>query len=268
MAFDSRSGFCISSGPPGPAAPFAPQLCFQTAYVPNQGVSNNAFAWDSLGCGGKGILGDGSLSCEANGNTLGACTFNEECGPTGICDAGRCWSRRNTGGPGQVHSPWTYDAGNPKVVTSLPWEEVQRMARAMGMEKAFQEFAQQYAFGSSMFLVQHKGQTHVATPLNVQYFRQDPQCSTCLKSVWQCDRYADAAKYDAEAKQLHEQCLELRDSFLYDVLLPGGVLVPIMVKMNPVALKAATAALQKCVQHCGDCMPNTPLARGEQGLFY
>ena len=50
-------------------------------------------------------------------------------------------------------------------------------------------------------------------------------------------------------------------------MLPSGVLIPIMIKMNPIAFTAAAAALQKCVQHCGDCQPNTPLARGEFSLF-
>lgn len=234
MAFDSRSGFCVTSGPPGPAAPFAPQMCFQTAYVPSGSVANNAFAWDAL-------------SCRTNGQSIGSCSFDAECGPGAVCDTGRCWPAN------QVHSPWTYSAGNPRVVAQMSWQDVSDAARRMNISKEFNEFAQHYAFGQSMFVVEHHGQRCIATPLNVQYFRQDPQCSTCLKTVWQCDRFRDPAKYDPQSAQLHAACLEMEQSFLYDTLLPNGVLVPLMVKMDPVSLPAAMAALQKCAVQCGEC---------------
>ena len=160
MAFDSRSGFCLTGGPPGPAAPFAPQLCFQPAYVPNGNVGNNAFSWDAL-------------RCQANGDSVGGCSFSEECGPGGTCNAGNCLSI-NCG-------PMTYNSGNPKIVKSMPWEQVNDMMKAMGMEQTFQEFAKYFAFGKSMFLVEHQGQTIIATPLNVQYFRQDPHAQHVSK---------------------------------------------------------------------------------------
>ncbi len=249
MAFDRRSGYCLTGGPPGPAAPYAPQMCFQTAYVPSLAVDNNAFGWQAL-------------SCQDNGNAVGACSYDAECGPGKVCDAGKCWPDP------KVHTPWGYQANNPQVVLDLSWEHVRDLARAMGMERAFSEFASQFAFGKTMFMVRHKGQVHVAIPLNVQYFRQDPQCSNCLKTIWQCNRFRDPAQSDPQAEALYQSCLELQESFLYDTLLPNGVLIPIMVKMNPVALPAATAALQKCVSQCGDCQPNTPLARGDPSLFY
>jgi hypothetical protein len=246
---DSRNGYCLTGGPPGPAAPYSVAVCFQPAYVPNTSVGNNSFAWDAL-------------RCQQNGNAVGACSYSAECGPGAVCDAGRCWPSD------KVHSPWTYDAGNPRVVADMSWEQVSELTKAMGMEASFREFAKHFAYGKSMFLVKHKGQTHVAAPLNVQYFRQDPQCSTCLKTIWQCNRFRDAAQYDSEAKQLYESCLELSECFLFDTMLSSGVLIPIMVKMNPVALPAAIAALQKCVEQCGDSQPFDALARGDPALFH
>jgi len=258
MAWDSRSGYCLTGGPPGPAAPFAPQMCFQPAYVPNIAVNNNAFSLDAL-------------NCQQNGNSVGACSYDAECGTGAVCDAGRCWKKNDTHHSVAAHSPWAYDAGNPRVVANMSWEQVADMMRAMGMESTFLEFAQRFAFGKTMFLVQHKGQTHIAVPLNVQYFRQDPQCSTCLKSIWQCSRYRDASESDPVVKEMYQDCLEMEQSFLYETMLPNGVIIPIMVKMNPIALQAASAALQKCAEQCGDCQPKTPMAMGgpqSEALFY
>jgi hypothetical protein len=273
MAFDTRSGFCLTSGPPAPAAPFAPQLCFQTAYVPNFSVDNQAFSWAGMGCNknkGNGQIGGNqtnscsSGSCIRNGNTVGACQYDEECGPGASCHAGQCWPNN------QPHSPWWYDNGNPRITTDVGWDQVASMMNAMGMTDTFEAFAQKYAFGKSMFIVQHKGQEFLAVPLNIQYFKQDPQCSTCLKSVWQCDRFADASRNgDPEAMKLYHNCIQFQDCFLFDTMRPDGVIIPIMIKVDPVSLGVATAALQKCAMHCGDVLPNTPLARGQvKGLYH
>jgi len=194
---------------------------------------------------------------------VGACQYPEECGPDATCVAGKCWSKS------EPHSPWWYENSNPKVVSDVAWSQVSQMMQAMGMTQQFNDFASKYAFGKTMFIVEHKGQQSLAVPLNVQYFRQDPQCSTCLKTVWQCDRFADAARSgDPEAQQLYASCLQFKECFFFDTMRPDGVIIPLMIKVDPVSFQVATAALQKCVQHCGDCVPDTPMARGETALFY
>jgi hypothetical protein len=256
MAFDTRSGFCLTSGPPGPAAPFAPQMCFQTAFVPNYTVDNQAFAWAGLGCQKNG-------SCIPNSMLVGACQYDEECGPNAVCDNGKCWPKD------KPHSPWWYQSGNPRIVADMSWTQVEKILTAMGMKQQFEEFAKQYAFGKSMFIVEHEGRQSLAVPLNVTYFRQDPQCSTCLQSIWQCERFADGARSgDRESQKLYEKCQEYQKAFFFQTLRPEGVLIPIMVRVDPVSLVVAAAALQKCVQQCGDYVPNTPMSRGETALFY
>jgi hypothetical protein len=167
-------------------------------------------------------------------------------------------------------NPYAYENGQPKVVADLAWETVSQILSGMGLEKEFQKFAEKYAFGKSMFLVKHQGKTHLAVPLNVQYFRQDPQCSTCLKTIWQCNRYRDQAKYDPEAAKMYQACLEFEKVFLYDTVGSSGVVIPIMVKVDPVSLGVASAALNKCAMHCGDVQSNTPLAldNNDFRLFY
>lgn len=245
MAFiNSRSGYCISSGPPSQIGLWGSQMCYQTAYVPRVSTDGDAFAWDSL-------------LCTKNGNTIGACSYDAECGANSVCSGGRCYPT------GVSHDPWAYGAGNPQVVHEMSWNQVSAIMTAMGLEKEFNDMAQKMAFGRTMYLVSHKGQSFVATPLNVQYFRQDPQCSTCLKSVWQCDRFRDSDPL------MYQQCMQLQDSFLFDVNQKSGIIIPLMIKINPVSLQAATAALSKCVMHCGDCLPNTPLSRSDAvPLFY
>src|SRR5579872_4861034 len=121
MAFDTRAGYCLLSGPPGAYAPYTNQTCFQPCFVPNSSVDNQSFAWDAL-------------RCTQNGNSVGACSYSEECGEGAVCDAGRCWRAS------EVHSPWTYANGNPKVVADLAWNQVCDLMTAMGMGKQFQQF--------------------------------------------------------------------------------------------------------------------------------
>lgn len=249
MSFDPRSGYCLTSGPPAPAAPFAPQMCFQTAYVPTNSVGNNSFSW-------------GALSCTKNGNTVGACSYDTECGPGSLCDSGRCWPSA------EAHKPQSYDMGNPRVVGDLSWDQVRDMMTQMGLRSQFDQVVKNVAFGKTMFLVEHRGQSFIATPLNAIFQRQEPNCSTCLKSVWQCDRFRDQAKHDPDAKKTYEACLQMQSCFLFDTMNPKGVVIPIMMKMDPVSIQAATAALQKCSMHCGDCQPSDPLARGSTALFH
>jgi hypothetical protein len=254
-AFDPKAGFCYLSGPPAPAAPFAPQMCFQTAYVPETNIDNHAFAWDSL-------------NCVENHQVIGACSYDEECGPGRICDAGFC---RNAN---QVHAPHGYFSSNPRVLTVLEWNKVRDICKAMGpdAEALFESFAKQFAYGKSLFLVKlpNNGQVFIATPLNAQYFFQEPNCSNCLKTLFQCSRFADKAQYDTASEDKQLTCQQMERAFLYDTLLPNGVTIPIMIKMDPLSLPVAEAALQKCAQQCGGCQPLTPMALyGSQApLFY
>ena len=236
MAFDSRSGVCTRIGPPSFASLYAPQMCFQPAFVPSIAVSNQAFSCRALTCG----LGTASL-LDTKGTDNGSNPFSSR----------------------QPHSPWEYECGNPHIVVDVAWEEVEKIAKCEGWWPQFQEFACKYAFGKSLFLVKYRGEEFLATPLNIVA----PECILCLKTVWQCGRFCDAAKSDPEARKLYECCLEYQNSFFYDTVRKDGTLIPVMIKITPIALKVATAALSKCALQCGNCQPNTPLARGENVLF-
>lgn len=255
MAFDSRASYCKLSGPPAPAAPYAPQSCFEVPYVPNYSNNNSGFSQQAMGCN--------TLSCQPNGQIIGACQFSEECGVNGVCDTGVCWNR------GQAHNPSWYSNGNPRVVADIAWENVEQMFNSMGLGQQFKQIADTMAYGKSMFVVEYKGQQHIAVPLNTVYFRQEPQCGNCLRTLWQCDRFEDAARNgDAQSALLYQKCQQYRDVFFYDTMNLQGIVIPIMVKVDPESLQVARAALQKCNQHCGDYSIDTPMSRGEDVLFY
>lgn len=86
---------------------------------------------------------------------------------------------------------------------------------------------------------------HVAPLFQIQRRNQDPQCSTCLKTVWQCETQ--------EAQQLYgsqQQCEARNQCFVYDLVQPSGRLIPVGVIDTPECRDIAQEALQRCAFQC------------------
>jgi len=144
----------------------------------------------------------------------------------------------------------------------MSWEEMAQFAQASGVPMP------KDTFGQEMLMVEQPGpggrpERFVVTPLTSTYRNSnEPQCSTCLKTVWQCDRFqatGDLKKY--------QQCKAMESCFLYDVQQADGSLLPVVVKNTPECMGCAKAALQKCAVNCAQCQPNDGLATDTGGLF-
>lgn len=105
------------------------------------------------------------------------------------------------------------------------------------------------------YMMEKNGTRFEAQPLHTQYNRNEPQCSTCLRTIWNCDRFPEASAEKTQCQRF-EQC------FLYDTRRPDGTLIPLAVKNSPECQGAVQAALQKCVTQCGSCIPTDALATG------
>lgn len=268
--YDSRSGVCTWNGPPSFLAPFAPQTCFQSAYIPNPGVPNNAFNQETLGCGGGNT--PNGLTCTKNVNTIGGCRYNSECGADSVCNNGRCYPQYSTSDVQNLKgfmagSSALYYNGNPKVISKIPWPNVEQMYKSAGILDTFNTQIKPLAYGNTMFVVEHQGQTFIACPLNLVNLNQQPQCSTCLKSIFPCDKFSDMAEYSNKAKGAQETCQSQKQVFLFNVQDLNGVTIPIMIKTDPVSVEIASAALQKCVIQCGNIYMDTPLTRNNSPMF-
>lgn len=126
-----------------------------------------------------------------------------------------------------------FDSANPQITSTLP---------------------------DGTYLVDNQG---TSTPMVALGDRNQPQCSTCLKTVWQCDRFKDTDPAS------YAKCQQLKNCFLYDVVRPGGSMIPVGVKNTPECRRASEAAAQKCITRCGDCVPQPMSSTGKtsRGLW-
>lgn len=229
MSFTSKTGSCRFRGPPGLATPFARHYCFQTAYAPGPVGPNDCE------CCGQNSSG---LNCMRSWATRGSCYYGAECQNVGNqCFNGKC-------GP--------FESNNPRVIKTMPWSDMAAFGAAVGMG------VPDLARGQNMILVNDgSGQPTVAVPLNVSRTNQsEPQCSTCLKTVWNCEKYRNLNQ-----KQEYETCKRFEKCFLYDTVREDGTLIPVAVRMTPECFGAANAAVKKCATRCGNCVPFDGLAK-------
>lgn len=172
---------------------------------------------NDCGCCGQQSSG---VNCVRTFGTRGSCLYNAECQTVGNrCRNGRCG---------------TFESNNPRVVKT-----------------------QDAANDPNTYLVRDpSGEQCVVTPLLSTRGRQtEPQCSTCLKTIWQCDRLRNTQP------QAYEQCKRFSKCFLYDTVREDGTIIPLSVRMTPECMGAARAALEKCATRCGQCQPTDALAR-------
>lgn len=213
------TGTCIFRGPPGLATPYASQQCFQTAYAP--------------GC----ESGSGSgLTCTQSWGSMGSCYYDAECcsDAGGRCTGGKCSS---------------FVSNNPRVLKTMTWNDMALFAKATGVPMPSQ------SFGEMMYLVDDgiTAEPAVIVPLNSQ--RSEPQCSTCLKGMWQCDKYlSPSTDYPNGHPDQYKQCQHFERCFLYDTVRQDGTIIPTSVKLTPECLGVAHAVLRKCASSCGDCV--------------
>jgi hypothetical protein len=74
-----------------------------------------------------------------------------------------------------------------------------------------------------------------------------PQCSTCLNTVFQCEQLKEV---DSEA---YKACKKFQRMIHYDVVTPNGQLIPVAYEMDEEGPQVFHAAVEKCKSICGSC---------------
>ena len=94
---------------------------------------------------------------------------------------------------------------------------------------------------------QHKVVCPVLTSLTVQ-----PQCNTCLTTVFQCERFKDI---DPVA---YDKCKEYQRMLHFNSVTPNGSFIPVSVEMDGLGMEVFDIASQKCSVACASCAVNYP----------
>ncbi len=200
--------FC---GPPSWSSPFR-RICFQPPY--------------STQCS------EPQVNCISTYATRTGCLFNEECrtvdGKQGTCVNGQC-------------STYNYQA--PQAIGQASYEDVARYAQAMTGKPLD---ANMPRCNSDLITVMKDGRREVVCPISIDTSVL-PQCTNCLKTVWQCQRFkgVDDKKY--------AQCKALEDCMVQNITFPNGTTQANGVKMTPQCVAAAQVALKQCEPRCASC---------------
>lgn len=80
----------------------------------------------------------------------------------------------------------------------------------------------------------------------------DPQCQTCMTTVFQCERFKDI---DPVA---YQKCMEYKRMIHYNSVTPDGSFIPMAVEMSDEGFAAYNAAVQRCSVACASCKVNYP----------
>ena len=134
-----------------------------------------------------------------------------------------------------------FASSNPRVIRSVTREEMARMPPCAVTGRT-----------TPYYLADDgEGRACIIAPLNSsRALHTEPQCSTCLKTVWQCDRFRGSGQ-----RNKYEQCKEFEKCFLYDTVREDGTLIPLSVRVTPECMAASQAAIRKCAARCGHCQP-------------
>lgn len=147
-------------------------------------------------------------------------------------------------------------SGTPLRLRSLTYANLHRPLQVTGAatgctSPAFPAMmAQSRSRGLRSLGLEHRAMTH------------EPNCSNCLRTVWQCGQFPEGSRERSQCQFLQNRC------FAYDVPRANGSLVPVAVRDTPACQRAARAALRKCAVHCGDCIATRAADRNDarQGL--
>lgn len=101
------------------------------------------------------------------------------------------------------------------------------------------------------YVVDETGTRKVVCPILTSDHVQ-PQCKTCLTTVFQCEQYKEI---DPMA---YSKCREYQRMIHYDVVTPNGQLIPMAVEMDGEGFEVFRTAVQKCGFVCGSCRLNYP----------
>lgn len=165
-------------------------------------------------------------NCVKSWSVRGSCMYDAECpGVRDFCENGKCAN---------------FNSGNPKVVAQMPWTQMEQFANATGVNI-------NQAPGKDMYLVERDNETAVVVPLSTD--RVNPQCGTCLRTIWNCNRFKPNS-------QKFQKCKSFSKCFYYDTVRPDGRIIPVAVKATPECLAAGHSAIQKCATKCGQVQPH------------
>lgn len=97
-----------------------------------------------------------------------------------------------------------------------------------------------------VFRVMHNGNMENMTPLPIPQ-NLDVNCSNTLKSIWHPERFLANGDMNGYYK-----AKAMQSCFAYDVSLPNGQMIPVMVKNNKQCLAAAAVAMRKAGTQCNN----------------
>ena len=131
----------------------------------------------------------------------------------------------------------------PLAIGQASYEDVARYAQAMTGKPLD---ANMPRCNSDLITVMKDGRREVVCPISIDTSVL-PQCTNCLKTVWQCQRFkgVDDNKY--------AQCKALEDCMVQNIVFPNGTTQANGVKMPPQCVAAAQVALKQCEPRCASC---------------
>lgn len=242
MTYSGKFGTCQFRGPPGLATPYAGMSCFQPPYSVNPNPQDICNSTPS----DQANPNCNQVNCVPTWKSFGTCYYDQDCQSAGRrarCFNGRCG---------------TFDAANPQVIKELSWNELKAFGSAMNIPIDPRK-RPGFCNNPNLLLVSYQGEHHIVAPLSGNQGHgstvPNPQCQTCLKTVWQCDRFLGTNN-----KRAYRNCKELSSCFLYDVVRLDGTIIPTTIKMNSKCMQVAHAALKKCASRCATCVPQDALA--------
>jgi hypothetical protein len=90
------------------------------------------------------------------------------------------------------------------------------------------------------------GKKKVVCPILTSHNVQ-PQCNTCLNTVFDCGRFKETNP------EKYQQCMEYQRTIHYNVVTPGGQLIPMAAEMDGKGMEVMEIAMRKCAFVCGSC---------------
>lgn len=218
--FSSRTGQCQSyNSMTSLAAPFVKRNCFEPAFLTPMNDNNSDEPQTYYQSQFNNISGDVSCGFDtAYGNTL-----SNPLNPlkTAAMDSrNSVWRRENSVVVGLA--PRDYKTPNGQTCPQPP-----------------------------LIVIDETNQAKVVCPILTSLFTQ-PQCNTCLTTVFQCERLKEVDP------QAYIKCQEYKRKIHYDVVMPNGSFAPLAVEMDDDGFAAYHAAVQKCGIQCSGCSVNYP----------